>query len=588
MRYPVLPNCIFRETFDSLSSVAQNGGAVTGTPTISNGYTTTLANAQKISYPKMKGVLNNATKFVIDLDFTTGSDITSYTDLISEWDASGRLQYMVQIINGFLIAYVGAASNYGSFALATNTRYRLRFSYDGSQATNALKLVCYKDGAAQALTFSGTIPTSMPFDISYTLTLNGTTASSVHVAGIVVKEVAIYKGVTSSLEEALDIYQQDTISELDASKALVYLPLKSWYYKENGTQLLTDGDMEAAGVAAWSVDHSATLTKETSSPQSGTQWLKIAYNGVANPGAYQSVVTSGKRYKLSGYIKGDGTRVPQICSGATVVWTGTSSTSWQAIGGTTGYIEFIAGGSYVEVVFLASDGYVGVDNLRVELMEARTDNIGSLGGYALLGDGSTTTTFPSQLNPHGMSFDGGDYLNIDMGIGPLLTLSMPFTFSVLMYDNKGLSDTTGYSLGGTWDTAQGKGVLFYKYPSTSYGPGVLIGSSSGNFLEARGKEAPPGIHLYTFTYDGSGTFAGIMIYIDGKLSSWINGSTGTLGSDIVSGKGVMLGARWNGAASPHQYLTSGKRILDVSIYPFVLTPVQVKMLSDNLNKTKNV
>jgi len=231
---------------------------------------------------------------------------------------------------------------------------------------------------------------------------------------------------------------------------------------------------------------------------------------------------------------------------------------------------------------------VEYDDVKTELCIAQTKNIGSLGGYALLGDGSTTTTFPTQKTPHGMSFDGGDYLKVDAGIGPLLTLSMPFTFSVLMYDDKGLFDTSGYSLGGTWDTAQSKGVLFYKYPSTSYGIGVYIGSSSGNFLEARGLEAPPGIHLYTFTYDGSGTFAGLKIYIDGKLSSWINGSTGTLGSDIVSGKGVILGARWNGASSPHQFLTSGKRILDVSIYPVALTPVQVKVLYESLKKTLNV
>jgi len=34
-----------------------------------------------------------------------------------------------------------------------------------------------------------------------------------------------------------------------------------------------------------------------------------------------------------------------------------------------------------------------------------------LGGTATLGDGATVGTFPTQLNPNGMSFDGGDYLD---------------------------------------------------------------------------------------------------------------------------------------------------------------------------------
>lgn len=91
--------------------------------------------------------------------------------------------------------------------------------------------------------------------------------------------------------------------------------------------------------------------------------------------------------------------------------------------------------------------------------------------------------------------------------------------------------------------------------------------------------------LHTITVTTATAFNGVNVVV-GKVG--VNYGTGTLGSDIVSGKGVMLGARWNSAASPHQFLTSGKRILDFSIYPFALTPVQVKMLSDNINKTKNV
>jgi hypothetical protein len=42
----------------------------------------------------------------------------------------------------------------------------------------------------------------------------------------------------------------------------------------------------------------------------------------------------------------------------------------------------------------------------------KTENAGSLGGTVQLGDGSTASTFPTQLAPHGMTFDGGDYLRV--------------------------------------------------------------------------------------------------------------------------------------------------------------------------------
>ncbi len=39
-----------------------------------------------------------------------------------------------------------------------------------------------------------------------------------------------------------------------------------------------------------------------------------------------------------------------------------------------------------------------------------TENKGTLGGAMIRGDGSTASTQPTQLSPHGNSFDAGDYL----------------------------------------------------------------------------------------------------------------------------------------------------------------------------------
>jgi len=59
-----------------------------------------------------------------------------------------------------------------------------------------------------------------------------------------------------------------------------------------------------------------------------------------------------------------------------------------------------------------------------------TENIGNLGGTVTLGDGSTTATFPTQLTPHGMSFDGSnDYISLSTST---VDISSDFSVSALL------------------------------------------------------------------------------------------------------------------------------------------------------------
>lgn len=99
-----------------------------------------------------------------------------------------------------------------------------------------------------------------------------------------------------------------------------------------GSELLTDGDMEAGGVGDWdAVD--ATLTKQTGTRTggSGTQVLRIA--ATASPGEAQQtiVVTAGKRYKFSGWTRSDGVATPQVTQSAGLSINGTTSTDWQLL-----------------------------------------------------------------------------------------------------------------------------------------------------------------------------------------------------------------------------------------------------------------
>jgi hypothetical protein len=97
-----------------------------------------------------------------------------------------------------------------------------------------------------------------------------------------------------------------------------------------GANILTDGDMEAAGVAAWTPGASADLSKITDSPYEGAQALRIAYDGSNNPHAYQLGFLVGKKYRITGVVRSSGASTPKLYwGGVTLLWTGTTSTDWQ-------------------------------------------------------------------------------------------------------------------------------------------------------------------------------------------------------------------------------------------------------------------
>jgi hypothetical protein len=98
-----------------------------------------------------------------------------------------------------------------------------------------------------------------------------------------------------------------------------------------GAELLVDGDMEAAGTSAWTAQD-ATLSKETTDPVSGVRYMRVTATvqaGAQFPQCNQTILTVGKRYRVTGYTKSDGAMIPRVSSGGTIKWSGTTSTSWQ-------------------------------------------------------------------------------------------------------------------------------------------------------------------------------------------------------------------------------------------------------------------
>lgn len=129
--------------------------------------------------------------------------------------------------------------------------------------------------------------------------------------------------------------------------------------------LLVDWRMELSGVSSWTAGNSATLTKQTGNPAgfaSGIQVLRVAYNGTADPSAYQSVLSIGQDYRVRGWARGDGTANPEVYDGATQLWAGTSSTTWQQFDET-----FTATAALCHLTAIASAaGYCEFDNVVLE------------------------------------------------------------------------------------------------------------------------------------------------------------------------------------------------------------------------------
>jgi len=96
-------------------------------------------------------------------------------------------------------------------------------------------------------------------------------------------------------------------------------------------ELLTDGDMEAVGTAAWGAFQSA-LTKELTNPYEGLQSLRVTAAVAATvPQAIQAILTVGKEYRVTGVARSDGTEVPRMRNSPQSPFIGTNSTAWQPI-----------------------------------------------------------------------------------------------------------------------------------------------------------------------------------------------------------------------------------------------------------------
>jgi hypothetical protein len=250
------------------------------------------------------------------------------------------------------------------------------------------------------------------------------------------------------------------------------------------TTLLTDGDMETAGVAAWTVGNSATLSKQTGTPHGGTNVLRVARSTVNSPYTKQSTLTSGVIYRVYGYVRSDGSATPRIGQNdmATQLFVGTTGTNWQpfdfnfiansnniGFGSTTG-----TGTQYVEF----DDVVVVPDtNLRVgELMQDRDMEASGTNDWQAA---QTATLSKQTTSPHG----GAQVLRVAWGgnSGPGAqqnTLDLGKTYRVTGFTR---SDGTFIPQVADTGTAKWTGTT-----STSWQPVDVTFVATGNILRLRG------------------------------------------------------------------------------------------------------
>jgi hypothetical protein len=97
--------------------------------------------------------------------------------------------------------------------------------------------------------------------------------------------------------------------------------------KRNEIQKLVDGDMERTGTANWVVLESV-LSKVTGMNPT-EQAIRITNSGASQGGAQQSILTTGQKYRITGWARSvDGVAQPGLWD-VVFFWTGTTSTDWQ-------------------------------------------------------------------------------------------------------------------------------------------------------------------------------------------------------------------------------------------------------------------
>lgn len=220
----------FREQFTNAATVANNGGIVTGSLPFDNGVSITAIN-QGITYSNFEFSGQELT-LIIDLeDLVLRNGF--YQTFVSNRSAAGDTYFEVGLNNTasdtakILYFFTQGTSKAATATIGSSVK-QLTFTKDASHNINF-----YADGVKVGDTVAG-VALGTPLR---TLKIgNVLTFASNQYANATFKDVRFFDRAFSA-DEVLDVYEQDTFSEVDESKFLISVPLRSLY--DNGSIVVT-------------------------------------------------------------------------------------------------------------------------------------------------------------------------------------------------------------------------------------------------------------------------------------------------------------------------------------------------------------
>ena len=199
-----------------------------------------------------------------------------------------------------------------------------------------------------------------------------------------------------------------------------------------------------------------------------------------------------------------------------------------------------------------------------------TDNLGS-GGTFTWGDGSTASTQPTQLTPHGMTCDGGDYVQaVDNTVADMTTND----FSVVVWFK---TDTAAAIQRILWKDDGSSGYRLYLDTNPKLAIFPRDGANSADIRTATLTLADGQWHCGVYVHDKTNGTA--YLYVDGEQEA--SGDISSVGSLTNTDK-LTIGTESDGTDGLDGDITRPR------IFPTIaLTPLQVRELFNRDSRTFN-
>ena len=251
------------------------------------------------------------------------------------------------------------------------------------------------------------------------------------------------------------------------------------------TELLADGDMEAVGVGAWIAGATAVLSKTVVGVHGGTQALEITDSGATTPYAAQVVLVIGRRYRVTGWAKSDGTTVAKVYD-TSDLWVGTNGGTWEKFD-----IAFVAGATLLRFYSTNSTGDLcWFDDIScVETDELLNDTDMEATGVA-----EWLAANAAILTKQGDAYEGTQCLRVENGGVP----HNPYAYQILLtVGRKYVISGRARSSGGTAipRVLDGSGVTWEGSTSTSWQPVSLHFTAGHTWLLFRAQTSVLGEYV---------------------------------------------------------------------------------------------